>query len=338
MSSSTSSSDADLTVRPPPASGAWWKITLFLVSVVIALEVFTRGFLFPRSKDFVRFAGYPERAERLVQQPGLRLAFLGNSATERGLDPEVLKAQLPKAAKQPAAFDIFVADASMIETWYYMTKKYFWKEQRRPDWLIVHFFGPCLADGNHFEIGRAALFFTDMGDWQDLCELDLPTFGDRLDYLLSTRWATFAACDRIKSRTLGAVVPDYKAFAEELNAGQVRDQEKIASRSAPKAEAAKTYRALDRYLAEAARQRTPVCFVAFPTKAPPGKERYAVDPEALKRIEQAGMKYLDMREVPELKEEDYMDDLHLNPSGARIYTEKLVKAFFGEIERGGKGR
>ena len=45
------------------------------------------------------------------------------------------------------------------------------------------------------------------------------------------------------------------------------------------------------------------------------------------------MKYLDMREVAELNDEDYTDDIHLNPSGAKIYTDKFVDAFFGKIQR-----
>ena len=87
------------------------------------------------------------------------------------------------------------------------------------------------------------------------------------------RWATFAARDRIKSRTLAAFVPDYKAFAEDLNAIQLREQQKAAAKTETSKTPAKTYRALDRFLAEAVQRQTPVCFVAFPTQVLPGKAR-----------------------------------------------------------------
>ena len=55
MSSSISNSEPGVPVPHAKPSGAAWKITVLLVAVFIVLEFFTRAFLFPRSKDFVRF-------------------------------------------------------------------------------------------------------------------------------------------------------------------------------------------------------------------------------------------------------------------------------------------
>src|SRR2546425_12762819 len=67
------------------------KLALILVALFIVLEVITRTVLFPMSLDFGRFASFGERADKLQSRAGLRVAFIGNSATEAGVDVDVLK-------------------------------------------------------------------------------------------------------------------------------------------------------------------------------------------------------------------------------------------------------
>jgi hypothetical protein len=311
MSSSTSSSEP----RPRVA----WKIGLCLLAVFVALEIVTRTLLVPRSRDLVRFAAYPERAEALVDQPGLRLAFLGNSATQRGLAPAQFVADLPDSVRRPVNVELFLADGSEINTWHYIAKEAFWRRDRRPDWMVVTFFGPFLEDSNPFEIGRLAQYFTRLEDWPELFALDLPTTGDRAEFLLSTTWATYAARDRIKNRVLGAFVPDYPTLAEELNAGQFRRQQKAEPPP-------RTCRALARFLAAAQEHRTRVCFVAFPTRRIGSEAPEPLNPEVVQLIRGAGMAFLDLREVPGLSAEHYKDDVHLTPAGAAIYTRHFAEA------------
>src|SRR5258705_2772150 len=81
-----------------------------ILLALIALEVVTREFLYPASLDFVRFASYPERARHLASQPGLRVALIGNSATEDGVDIERVKAGLEDNGLGPVDLDMFLAD------------------------------------------------------------------------------------------------------------------------------------------------------------------------------------------------------------------------------------
>src|SRR5687767_8020928 len=144
MNSSTSSSS----VKPLP------KVALMLLSLFIVLELITRSVLFPMSLDFRRFAAYPERADALQSQAGLRVAFVGNSATEAGVDVDVLKATLSTSNVSVPSVELFLADGSAINTWRSMMNHYFWKRGNAPDLVIVTFFGPNLDDGRQFEVGR----------------------------------------------------------------------------------------------------------------------------------------------------------------------------------------
>src|SRR5947209_6815247 len=108
MNSSISSSDASASAAPP--RGAAWKIMVFLVGVFVLLEIFTRWYFYPMFWDLGRLAEYPARADRLRRQPGLRVAFLGNSAIYGALDPVILEARLPRVVCKPVPFELLWAE------------------------------------------------------------------------------------------------------------------------------------------------------------------------------------------------------------------------------------
>ena len=92
-----------------------------MVAVLLSiLEVLTRVLFYPASKDFVRFAEYPARAESLVRQTGRSVALIGNSATEEGVDLATVTADLERLGLGRVHLDMFVADASEVTTWRYM--------------------------------------------------------------------------------------------------------------------------------------------------------------------------------------------------------------------------
>src|SRR6266853_6697074 len=130
MNLSTSSSS----LNPLP------KLALILVAFFILLEVITRAVLFPMSLDFSRFASYGERADALQSQASLRVAFIGNSATEAGVDVDVLKNILSTNGILVPSVELFLADGSGINTWSSMMNHYFGKRGNAPDLVIITFF------------------------------------------------------------------------------------------------------------------------------------------------------------------------------------------------------
>src|SRR2546425_4794660 len=90
------------------------KLALILVALFIVLEVITRTVLFPMSLDFGRFVSYRERADALQSQAGLRVAFIGNSATQARGDVGVLKDNLSTKGGFVSSIRPFPADGSRI--------------------------------------------------------------------------------------------------------------------------------------------------------------------------------------------------------------------------------
>ncbi len=275
------------------------------------LEAFTRRKLYRASKDLARFTTYPARARALSEAPGKRLAFLGNSLTERGVDAQLAAKELGVTA------DMFVADASHINTWIWMMQREFWSRDLSVDLLVVHFYENGLEDGKRLEVGRLAQFFTTRDDWGELFANDVKTLDGRAEFVVSTVWATYAVRDRIKERVLD-LIPGYQDWLEASN--QITFDHDRALAAAHELKRVPTRHALERFLARAQAHHTKVLFVAFPTMNP-----YDVPDETIRTIRDAGMLYLDLRSVPELdRAAHYADDIHLNEAGRAIYTRRLV--------------
>jgi hypothetical protein len=294
------------------------KLALAILTLFGVLEVVTRVVLFPMSLDFERFASYGERADALQSRPGLRVAFVGNSATEAGVDVDVLKETLSANGASVPSIELFLADGSGINTWRSMMNEYFWKRGSAPDLVIITFFGPSLDDAGDFEVGRVAQFFTDLRDWPDLFQLDLVTAGQRVEWAVSSVWATYAARDRIRDRILSVFVPNYKEYATALHDDVSRD---VVVKGMPRASVVKSHRALQSVLERARWFGSRVLFVAYPMR----DTEYTVHPEALRLIRDCGADYLDMRDFVELAPTLYRDAYHLTTTGKPIYTKRFAE-------------
>lgn len=317
MSSSTSSSRPRFDRR----------VLLLLVLCAFGLEVFTRTKLFQMSKDFRRFGGYGERAQHLVHEDGFRIALIGNSATDRGVDLPVFLSTIRETAKKPVQADLFVADQSRINTWQFMLERYFFRPELKPDLIAITFYEDDLQDGNAVEIGRLAQFFTTVADWPQVFRVDLPDLNQRAEFVLSSFWATFAARERIKERVLELLIPNYKEYTEQANAVNFQhNRRKHGPAAGAAAERPVTHAALRRLLDEARQRGFRLCFVAYPTLTDGDRPPYEVAPQTLALLGDAGTPYFDLRRLPELRPEHYADEVHLNESGKPLYSRRLAQA------------
>ena len=299
--------------------------TLVVVAVLALLEIFSRTALVRASKDLSRFERYPADAKALAELPARRIALVGNSATDRGVDLPTFDAVMSEYTRRPTEARKFVADASRINDWTFILERYFWRPGVSVDLVVITFYENELEDGNRIELGRLAQFFTTARDWPTLFDVDLPTLGDRVELLAASGWMTYAVSTRIRDR-VQTLVPGFRPFTESVN----RENLAHVLRRAPAPGAAgppRSYRALDRLLARAREHGTRLLFVAYPTAPVPGVAPYVVPLETQVRIRDAGMGYLDMRgRAPAIEPRHYEDDVHLGPEGARLYSRALAIA------------
>jgi len=311
MSSSTSSSNRKLV-----------RIGAIVLAAMIALEVVTRTLLVPASNDLARFVRYPADARALIAAPGERIALVGNSTTQAGIDPPLLGELLGARWHAPVSVRMFAADGAGIDVIYWMVEHEFARQMLAPDLLIVTFYGNTLEDGERIEVGRLAQFFTDRADWRELCRFDLPSLSERADLLLSSLWMTFAVRDRIKERVLD-LIPGYKNTMSEVNAANFHHDQLL---DYPPRPTVTTHAALRRFVARQRARGIDVLFVAYPSKPPPGAEvAYEISDEARRVIAQGGMRLLDLRRIG-LQPSDYRDNIHVNDAGRVVFTRHLSDA------------
>jgi hypothetical protein len=337
LTSSTSSSERP-GGGPVPGWRLWVRLlgptTIFVAIVLLLVEILSRTALVRASKDLRRFRGYPHAALELQEAPALRLALVGNSATDRGVDPAILAGGMTARLGRPVQAGKFVADASRVNDWYFMLNRFFWQPGLKVDLFVITFYEDDLEDGNRIELGRLAQFFARPQDWPTVFDVDVPGLGDRIDFLISSGWMAFAVRSRIRDRFLG-VNANLDDFLTQVNAENRKHGKKQRRPVGQPAPAAHTYRALDRLLAAAAASGARLLFVAYPAAPPPVNPRYEVPAATRDRLRAAGAGFLDMRDrVPRIQARHYEDDVHLSPEGAALYSQALAQALAELSPRG----
>jgi hypothetical protein len=309
MSSSTSSSDGARRRRALALGGG-------LFGLLAAVEVVTRVFLFDASKDLRRFVRYPAEARALAGAPGLRVALVGNSTTDAGIDPRLLGDLLTARLGQPVRDAAFVADGAGIglDTW--MVDREFWKQGLAPDLFVVTYYGHDIEDGERMDVGRLAQFFVGRADWPAVFDFDLPRLEQRADLILSSAWATFAVRDRIKERVLD-LIPGYQKTISEVNAANFHHDQLF---DVEREVRPRTHEALRRFVGRARQAGASICFVAYPSLM-----AYEISPEAREIVADAGYLFLDLRQIG-LGPEHYADNIHVNAAGQQIFTHRLADA------------
>ena len=320
MNSSISSSEplaGVLALRPPSRTA---RIVIALAVALLAVEAVTRLKLIKTSKEFQQFQSYRPRAAALAQSPGVRIPIIGSSVVHEDVDPALFAARLGSLHDIKVHAENFSADHSYVNTWYYMLQRYFWRAGNDTDLVVVSFVGRSLYDKNEMEIGRLARFFTTVADWPEVLSTDLTTTSERIEFLLSTFWASYAARDRMQELVFGRLFPNYKTYAYQqqtvllghqlANPRRVRKQRSLV--------------ALERLLVAAGRHGTRLCFVAFPTMRADWNEQ-SYD-EARRLIEEHGMAYIDLR-VTALDTAGFDDDrVHMNGGGRTVFSRRLADA------------
>lgn len=271
------------------------------------------------------------RAAHLMKQSGSKIVFVGNSATQEGLDLagfenamdgiSVAKANAPFHAQMCTAVD------SQIKDWNWMLEHAYFGPKRRPDLFVVTYFSDNLQDVPIVQPGRFAQFFTSPRDWPIVFQNDITTLGERGDYVLSYFSLLYAMRVITQEKLLRASAPGYQKFATQLNDIQIQQTESalLPATSSPRSDKpALPYGALKRLLRRAQETGSKLCFVAYPR--PGARYWYQLDPEAQQMIREAGMISLDLRVTPGLTPDKYRDSVHVNAQGRPIWTKAVASA------------
>jgi hypothetical protein len=320
----------DTTPKDEVVSGRTFFLRTAIVIVLAlgGLDMVVRYVLLGKSADYANIGDFPRRRDRLLHTTERKIAVLGNSAVNAGVDPKLLGVSLAAHGAGSFHCEAFPADNAQIPEWYAIPQKYFWSVGGSPDVIIICFFNNQLADCPPVEIGRLAHWFAVREDWGELMAKSVTTANERADFLLSSTWLSYAVRSRLRERVLSAFIHDYKAFDRGLINVERRQAE---FRRPARAGGGFSYDLLRGLILRARAHDVRLVFVAFPRRPDRSDSDavgYQIDATAISVVRDSGMKFLDLRKIDGLTPEMYQDGIHLTPQGKDFFTgilgEKLV--------------
>lgn len=266
----------------------------------------------------------PAIVEGLLESDGVRVLLAGNSLIGAAVDPPALTAALEQRLDGPVSVAMIRPDGTTPLEWDYLYRRLLPESGALPD-LIVLGFGPGHlrdrpAELNTLRLARHHVALADVGD---LLANDLTDLESRAQFALAYVWASFGLRDRISTRVLDLVIPNYRELAPSLlRAGAGNG----AGDGGGGGATTLTYRHLDNLLASLRRRGVPV--VAMPMPAP---DPYSVDDGALRVLAAHGVAVLDLNPVPGLVPERFPDGDHLDAEGRALFTQALAPALAGTL-------
>jgi hypothetical protein len=318
MSASTYTSGVAAAVRRgSPRRGLW--LALALAALLGVAEGGVRLVLGYVSQDLRHIGEIPRIAERLGEASGLRVLFLGNSLTRTDIDPAVFEQTLAGLHGGRVASDRVHPDDTKIGEWYYTLKNYFIRAGHAPDVVVLGFVGRQVEDFGAIEPSRLATSYGGLGHAGEFFREDIPDFGGRVEFLLSSFSVAFAQREKVKNRLLAAVVPYYDESATRVN--------RTLQKNGKEGGTTRTYRRLEKLVDMAAGSGVHLVLISMPQPEP-----YPVDEDIFPRLRAKGMTYIDCRTIEGLRAEHFPDGYHLRAEGARIFSRELAHRMAGVMQ------
>ena len=263
-------------------------------------------------------------ATQTLQDRGLAAAiagdthviFVGNSLSEKGIDPVTLASKRPDLASEGSPPFMLVVDSSDLWYWTCITHD-LPAASPAGKLLVIGFAWDSLSDQSHVDTEKVFGLVCPLGQVRDIIRHSEGGIEQALEAAAGTASWIFALHADLRHRLLGPVIPDYERQTEGISAG--RDDEPGPDRSGSPVDL-RSYRALGRMVEDAVRKHYRPVFVAMPVI-----RHYSLDPALEPAIEGAGGMLIDLRSVTELHPGLYEDPIHLTPAGASILTAELAR-------------
>jgi hypothetical protein len=306
MFSSTSSSRAEL------------KVVAVVLLVLVGSEVLLRFGEPSLSLDVKHIQQIPAISQSLVAAKGTRILFLGNSQVRAGIDPNLIEQELKTMGVAPVHIERVFPDATSLPDWDRAFKHFFISQARLPEVLVLCFSDIALQDNNAVDPVRLGHYYSSPGEMPEILDQDLHDFDSRAEFVLASLSFSFANRMRVRTRALDLMVPGYRDSAQRINRDMKRSHSSTVVQN--------SYDRLARFLALAREQGVRTIVVAMPQPI-----RYSLDPQIKQTVEQAGMSFLDCRDVDGISAASFADEIHLATRGAAIYSRFLGRELAGPI-------
>lgn len=242
----------------------------------------------------------------LSSHDGIRIALIGNSLTNDGVDEGRLEAELHSTRVVK-----LVPDGTSLWDWKCLVRHHIINSSAPTADLVVLGFGwDQLGDNTRANPSRLGGYLCRWADLKRPGDIGLENFGDAAEFAAARVFHIYANRETLRNRVLDSLIPSYRMFTRKANRGGPLD---------PEAGPAETrYRQILDLATELEGKGVRLVVMAMPVRRP-----YALSPALPKMLESKGVILLDYRHLDGIDPRSFADEMHLNASGRKRLTEQL---------------
>lgn len=312
----------DYDAQPSSQMAPTWRQEMRVVAVVVVfvvvLEVVARVIAPILDYDREHIHAFPKMVSEMPAQSddSLSVLFYGNSLMRFGVDEVLLASELDKDGDDPVVVTKVTPVGTAILDWLYLYDRYFTKATRHPDVIVVGFVKHHVSDEEPIKLRRLARHFVSTQALPQLWHHDLKDMHMKAQSVLCHGSALMGDQPEHQLGILYAAIPEYKNGLNQNNDWIRQAAERRAEETAVgKQPKTATFQRVQRFIDQAKANGVEVWFVPMPQP-----EFYELDPELRQLVEKNGMRWLDARQIPGMKEDDFSDGYHLGDSGMKKLT------------------
>lgn len=310
--------------QPSGQPSTWWRILrtpAFVLGALLLIEMGIRLTEERLSLDIRHIRRMEGIVAELDASTSPRVLFIGNSLTRHGADLDLMKEVLAANGVEELSVAAIHPDDTMVLDWLYLYDRYVIEQDAVPDVVVIGFAAWQLDDrpvtrAQSYRLGR---YFVSDRMLGDLVGNELSSLTERMNVLLARYSAAFAARERISRRVL-SLLPSYEDSAQRVN-DMLRDANEDER-------ARMTFERLARLVAVVEGSGAELVLVAMPIRS-----GYDLDPEIVRTVEAGGAHLIDLRRIPGLTADMFLDGLHLLPEGAELYSRHTASALAPLLSR-----
>lgn len=278
------------------------------------------------SRDVETILEMPNVARKIRDSQDPAVLIIGNSIVRRGIPAAKLEDRLSKRLAGKVRVFKAVADATTSAEWPWILDHEFLDRGAVPDAILLGVVSHIIDDAAAMRVDRVGGFFSDWADGRELFRTEITGLDSRAAFVLSRISTAFRNREALKQRVLRHAVPGYEDLRKELNVAMRAERSAAAG-----AGAERSFRRLAKLATLAHDHGVPVVLVMFPRRPP---SRFSLDASEKAAIERLGIELVDIRDGDWVQPELFMDEIHLNASGSRRFTDALAGPLAAVLARG----
>ncbi len=242
------------------------------------------------------------------------ILFLGNSLTANAVNVNQFENELRANGTENTFAYKVVPDGTSFWDWYCIAKNSFVDAQVVPKTLVIGF-----AWGSESPTpSRLATHFCGITDLPVLINLGMNSTSEIVEYLLASFSKLYALRETIHKRLLDKLIPHYQQYTQEANSLNRANEVQGNSQSPPKRNQA----LMSRFLNMLTENNIETVFIAMPVITP-----YSIDRDLAKSMQLENTYLYDYRKLEGVSSDMFLDPIHLNSEGSRVFTKRLAQDF-----------